>query len=114
MTNGQIGQSADNQIDCLAEIGEALGNSGSRLWEMRNGYALASENGLVEISKRLTGSSKNELDELRSLLRIGIQWNTEVTIAGDGHRSQAFFSAFPVAYSRHAVAAWEPFARLVL
>ena len=37
--NGQIGQSADNQINCLIDIGEALGNSGNRLWEMRNGYA---------------------------------------------------------------------------
>lgn len=34
--NGQTGQSADNQIDCLADIGAALGNSESRLWEMKN------------------------------------------------------------------------------
>ena len=74
--NGQIGQSARNQIDCIADIGIALNNSGNRLWKMKNGYALASHNGLVEISKRLRGSTEKELDELRQLLRIGIQWNT--------------------------------------
>jgi hypothetical protein len=39
--NGQTGQSASNQIDCLADIGAALGNIDNSLWEMRNGYALA-------------------------------------------------------------------------
>ena len=30
------------KIDCLADIGEALGNFENRLWEMKNGYALVS------------------------------------------------------------------------
>jgi len=50
--NGRTGQSATNQIDCLADIGAAMGNSDNRLWEMRNGYALATESGLLPI--RLT------------------------------------------------------------
>jgi hypothetical protein len=78
--NRQVGQSAENQTDCLSGIGEALGNSKSRLWKMKNGYALVSKEGLIEISKRLRESSENELDELRKLLRIGIQWNTQVTL----------------------------------
>jgi hypothetical protein len=45
IVNGQIGQSASNQIDCLADIGAALGNSENRLWTMKNGYALASRFG---------------------------------------------------------------------
>ncbi len=53
VVNGQIGQSAKNQIDCLADLGQALNNSGNRLWEMKNGYALASRAGLLEISNRL-------------------------------------------------------------
>ena len=113
--DGQIGQSADNQIDCLADIGKSLGNSDNRLWEMKNGYALATENGLAEISKRLETFSDSDLDELRQLLRIGIQWNTEVTIADSKHTvSQAYSSALPVAYSHHPSNLWEGFARLIL
>ena len=115
IVNGQTGQSASNQIDCLADIGAALGNSASRLWEMRNGYALASQSGLVEISHRLHAASASELDGLRQLLRIGIQWNTQVTLNDAKHTvSQAYCSALPVAYSPHASHLWAPFARLVL
>ncbi len=32
--NGQIGQSTGNQIDCLKDVGEVLGNQGGRLWKM--------------------------------------------------------------------------------
>lgn len=113
--NEKIGQSADNQIDCLADIGEALGNSDNRLWEMRNGYALASENGLIEISDKLQSASESEIDELRKLLRIGIQWDTEVTISDTRHTvSQAYCSALPVGYSHHPPELWSAFARLVL
>lgn len=115
IVNGQTGQSAGNQIDCLADIGAALGNSGGRLWEMRNGYALASQSGLIEISHRLRTSSESELDELRRLLRIGVQWNTGVTLKDCKHVvSQAYCSALPVAYSTHSSSLWAEFARLVL
>ena len=113
--NGQTGQSGRNQIDCLADIGAVLGNSESRLWEMRNGYALASHSGLVEISNRLRVSSESELDGLRQLLRIGIQWSTQVTLNDSKHTvSQAYCSALPVAYSHHSSNLWAEFARLVL
>ncbi|WP_225912257.1 hypothetical protein [Nostoc flagelliforme] len=96
-------------------MGAALGNSKSRLWEMRNGYALASHSGLVEISNRLRASSENELDQLRQLLRIGIQWSTQVTLNDSKHTvSQAYCSALPVSYSRHSSSLWTEFARLVL
>ncbi len=38
--NGRIGQTADNQVDCLHDLGEALGNKDERLWRMQNGYVL--------------------------------------------------------------------------
>lgn len=114
--NGQVGQSASNQIDCLADIGVALGNTASRLWKMQNGYALATESGLSEITQRLEAASEGELDGLRELLRIGIQWNTQVTLHDCKHTvSQAYCSALPVRYSPHlAKRLWEAFARLVL
>ena len=115
VVNGRIGQSAENQIDCLADIGTALNNSGNRLWEMKNGYALASHDGLIEISNRLQVSGENEIDVLRQLLRIGIQWHTQVTIGDVRHAvTQVYCSALPVAYSNHSPGLWKNFAQLVL
>ena len=113
--NGQAGQSATNQIDCLADVGAALGNTKSRLWDMRNGYALPSQEGLGEIGQRLRTSSEPELDALRALLRIGLQWGTQVTLAGCTHLvSQAYCSALPIAYSAWPREDWTEFARLIL
>jgi len=36
----QIGQTANNQIDCLELVGKELQNDQIPLWSMRNGYAL--------------------------------------------------------------------------
>jgi len=113
--DGATGQTEQRQIDCLAGLGEALGNDDNRLWEMQNGYALASESGLRRIADHLADLDAAGRDALRQQLRIGLQWNTEVTLPGAAHCvSQAYCSALPVAYSRHPAESWEPFARLVL
>lgn len=113
--NGQIGQSTANQIDCLADLGKAWGNSQNRLWQMKNGYALASDRGLTAISQRIQAASEKERDEFRKLLRIGIQWQTQVTLKDCQHRvSQAYCSALPVAYSSLSANLWSQFARLIL
>jgi hypothetical protein len=115
VVNGQMGQSADSQIDCLADLGAALGNTENRLWEMKNGYAMPTLDGLVEIGRRLRAAREEELDLLRQSLRIGVQWNTQVTLDDSGRLvSQAYCSALPVAYSYHPADYWEEFARLVL
>ena len=112
--NGQIGQSTANQIDCLADLGEAWGNSQNRLWQMKNGYALASNRGLTAISQKIQAASEKR-DEFRQLLRIGIQWQTQVTLKNCQHQvSQAYCSALPVAYSPHSANLWSQFARLIL
>ena len=113
--DGQIGQTEARQIDCLRDIGDALDNRGNRLWIMQNGYALATREGLTEIAERLRQCSDNEIDRLRGLLRIGVQWDTEVTIAPSRHLvTQAYCSALPIGYSEHEADLWEPFARLIL
>lgn len=113
--NGQTGQSASNQIDCLADLGAALGNANNRLWEMRNGYALATRDGLEMIRDLLAAASEEERDSLRQKLRIGLQWNTQVTIHGSKHLvSQAYCSALPASEGNLPPDLWEPFARLVL
>ena len=112
---GGVGQTRDRQIDCLADMGKALGGDRT-LWEMRNGYALCSEKELATIDGRMAAMSPEELDHLRGLLRIGLHWNVEVTEAATpGQRvSQAFCSALPVAYCDVAPQKWQRFATLVL
>lgn len=113
--NGQTGQTSDNQIDCLADLGKTLGNYAGRLWQMQNGYALASLRGLAEISKKIRAMPRHERDALRQKLRIGVQWDTQVTLHGCTHLvTQVLGSALPVAYSPHPGSLWAEFAELVL
>lgn len=117
---GRLGQTKERQIDALADLGTALRErlppDAGQLWSMVNGYALAHRAGLEAITSVLEGSSADEMDALRGLLRIGLHWDVEVTDAGRPFPlvSQAFCSALPVAYSRHERGCWERFARLVL
>jgi len=71
--------------------------------------------GLAEIDEKLSRMSEIELDQLRAKLRIGVQWDTQVTLDGCEHLvTQAYCSALPVAYSSLPSKNWERFARLVL
>ncbi|MDM7924074.1 MAG: hypothetical protein QUS14_17445 [Pyrinomonadaceae bacterium] len=113
--NGRKGQTADNQIDCLKDLGEALSNADGRLWTMKNGYIMTSVEGLAAVSDRLRTADDNELDELRGMMRIGVQSDTEVTVEAAGHTvTQAYCSALPVAYNSIPGHAWTEFASLVL
>jgi len=112
---GQVGQSAFKQIDCLIKMGEALGNENNTLWEMRNGYALLKEDGLYTINNQLEKMSDDEVDELREQLQIGLMWETQVTLDGCIHKvSQAYCSALPISYVGYELALWKPFASLIL
>jgi hypothetical protein len=115
--SGAKGQTADRQIDCLRDLGHALGNEDGSLWEMRNGYALLTEPALQQIDRRLRAMDETALDALRGLLRVGLHWDVEVTDVPEGGQvvSQAFCSAMPVSYqSFRNGAAWERLATLVL
>lgn len=113
-----FGQSRNHQIDCLSEVGKMLSNTNNRLWSMENGYALASRSGLKEINQTLSDYSEVELDQLRSQLKVGVQWDTQVTSNNDDLAqhlvTQVYGSALPVAYSQIREDLWEPFARFVL
>lgn len=116
-----IGQTATRQLDGLQDLGErlsrSLGCSVSDLWEMRNGYALATRTGLDLISEHLNQIDPADWDTLSGSLRIGLHHDVEVTDAPNLPGplvSQAFCSALPVAYSRAPQHHWEAFARLVL
>jgi len=113
--NGRIGQTANNQIDCLSGMATLFDNSRQRLWQMVNGYALPSAAGLEEINRKLENMDDVALDAVRQALQIGLHWDTQVTLGDASHTvSQAYCSALPVAYTGHAQELWAPFAKLVL
>jgi hypothetical protein len=114
--DGHSGQTRQRQIDCLRDLGVALGNDGDELWTMRNGYALCTTRGLATIDRLLSASGGARIGELRDMLRIGLQWNVEVTDAPSARPlvSQAFCSALPISYTSIPASAWRSFATLVL
>ena len=105
---GSHGQTAERQLDGLAELGnalaDALGKSVETLWTMQNGYAQCTKSGLDAIAKHIEGLRQQQLDDLRGKLCIGIHRDIEVTEAAENPQplvSQAFCSALPVAYNRN-------------
>lgn len=114
--DGTIGQTRDRQIDCLWDLGQALGNADGRLWRMKNGYTLFTPEGLASVDRQLAAASDERLDELRCLLRIGLHWGVGLTDVPPGPTvSQAFCSALPVSYNPIALPGlWTRCATLVL
>jgi hypothetical protein len=123
---GRPGQTAGRQLNGLKQLGEALEAvlecDVDDLWEMRNGYALCTREGLDAIAKLLGPLPPQQTDWLRQQVRIGLHRYVQVTDV-DGAKaagapaqfvSQAFCSALPVAYSDVPAKAWQPFASLVL
>jgi len=111
--DGQLGQTAARQIDCLGELGVELAEGGELPWRMRNGYALATAEGLRRVNTRLAAASAGERDQLRGLLGVGVQHDVEVL--GTEHLvTQVYGSALPVSYGEPPRPLWEPLARLVL
>lgn len=111
----QIGQTSKHQVDCLEDIGKALGNEELQLWSMKNGYALANLEGLKNITARLSNLNLESYENLKGKLKIGLQWDTQVTLSSNQQTvSQAYCSALPVAYCNVASVYWESFAKLIL
>ena len=99
------GQTATRQLDALERVGEALSGLRGRpvrsLWSMRNGYALATPDGLKDIGRLLSNATEATQNDLRAQLAVGLHLGVEVT---DG----------PIGSRPIAPPAWEPFARQVL
>ena len=111
----QIGQTSNNQIDCLDLIGRELQNDRLNLWSMKNGYALINQEGLLAINKKLASLTDEQRENLKGKLKLGIQWDTEVTITKNEQMvSQIYCSALPVAYCQTESIYWESFARVIL
>lgn len=117
----QIGQTAEQQLDGLADLRDALaldmGMAPSTLWRMCNGYALPDREMLAQIEAHLAGLCEGGRDRLRALLRVGIHRDVGVTEPGaapDTRVTQVYCSALPVAYSAIPAAEWAAFASLIL
>ncbi len=111
----QIGQSVDRQLDCSSNLGTLFGNQDGSLWKTRNGYLFPTKHGLEEITNKLKSANDLERDRYQASLKIGLQWNTAVTLQGATHCvSQAYCTALPVAYGEQPAEKWTEFARLVL
>lgn len=118
---GQIGQTAECQLDGLADLGAelsiSLGQPLAELWSMKNGYALCTRRGLDMITKYLCAIGTEQTDVLAGKLRVGVHRDVEVTDAPAAQGqivSQAFCSALPVAYGQVPGPHWVAFAQLVL
>ena len=112
-----IGQTRDNQIDCLRDIHDLLASDNESLWTMRNGYALLTATTIDRFNRRFAALADHDQDRdaLRAALRIGLHSDVEVTRATPPHLvSQSFCSALPLGDSQATSDEWESFARLIL
>lgn len=114
--DGQLGQRKARQLNCLADLGDALGNRDEFLWYMQNGYVIpADEQSLEDVAEQLQDASDSEIQQLQGLLRIGLHQNVQVTLNDCQHHvTQALCSALPIAYSSYPTELWADFAQLVL
>lgn len=121
--NGETGQAAERQLNMLDQfeqqllplVNEHAKQFFESLWQMKNGYALPSAEQLKAINLTLEQLSPAQIEELSGSIKIGVQYDTEVTLQNCSHLvSQAYCSAMPVAYSQHSSELWQPLASLIL
>lgn len=122
---GQRGQRADQQLNCLEDVQAILGKY---LLEVTNGYTSSIDIGRLDAVVR--AMSETDRDSLRAALRIGIQWNAEVTLPRVEYKknpttgrwenlefqcgpiTQAFCSALSVPFAEKA--SWASIAQVIL
>jgi hypothetical protein len=120
----QYGQSRDCQINNLDKLEELLENDKHNYWEVRNGYVFSPSNDhLDRLNQYLKSLSEEQLEELRGVIKIGVQSDTEVTLSRTDNGpsctspvlvTQAYCSAISCAYSDQDNVHWEGLARLAL
>lgn len=118
----QAGQTRECQIENLRDINKAIGNENDAHFKVSGGYTLASDDQLQGLNEKLEKMSDDEVDGVRSKLRIGVHKDVQVTSTNWGKRevkgqhlvTQVYGSACSVSYSGNSMALWKPFAKLIL
>eukprot|EP00756_Hemistasia_phaeocysticola_P064154 Hpha_TRINITY_DN7569_c0_g1::TRINITY_DN7569_c0_g1_i1::g.19088::m.19088 len=117
MPGGGTGQTVDSQLDGLAELKALLGEP-DQYFEVRGGYTFSSSERLHALGKRLQEEGEEGQRRLRDALRLGVQYDCEVTAKGAPEAgslvTQVFCAAISVPYSGLSASLWEPLGRLVL
>ena len=111
------GQDKDRQLNNLWEMEDVLYRTrgGETFWTVKNGYIESTEKQLQDLNNLLC--DKKLVEELMSKLRIGIQWDTQVTdcVENPAFVTQTYNSAISINYSTvDNKELWEPLAKLVL
>jgi len=84
---------------------------------VKNGYIDSTPEKLSDLNTFLKSMDSVQLARFRSLLKVGIHFNTSVTSISEKRLvSQIFCSAASVSYSRYVkvIRLWEPLARIIL
>jgi len=114
----------ERQVYNLEDIERLLENDQEGYFEVMNGYTLSKDSDLKRLSEVLV-DDESLGENIRSLLKIGVQSDTEVVCTSFGASmykgakreqlvTQAYCSAVSVSYSRCQAKNWEIFARLIL
>lgn len=114
-TIGQRQHSQINTLDTLLQTLQLLHSDQNQLQpiHVKNGYAKTRSDTELEQWNPLI---LQHIDELRNVLKVGIQRHTQVTsiLPEQVFVTQVYCSAIPVAYSTTSSQIWEPMARLIL
>mmetsp|Transcript_9500 Transcript_9500/g.21100 ORF Transcript_9500/g.21100 Transcript_9500/m.21100 type:complete len:348 (-) Transcript_9500:113-1156(-) len=117
-----VGQSAKKQVENLEDVEELLENKKNQFFHVVGGYTMARPESLARLTRTLQ-SDPAMGEQIREHLRIGLQWDTQVTGSKFGAKlyrgpeqlvTQAYCSACSVSYSSAGAKSWEAFATLIL
>lgn len=68
------------ELKLLAHVNQHSGQKLDSLWQMINGYAPPSAGQLYAINRTLEQLSQSDIHQLISTIKIGAQYDTEVTL----------------------------------
>lgn len=115
--NGDVGQHADSQINCISRLESALP---SQFWTVTNGYIESDDELLTQLFDYLT-VNREKTDEFVQAVQVGLHTNVGVTFKNRYEEipeqllvHQVYCSAISCAYSGADILLWEPLAKIVL